>query len=438
MKINTNIAIMGAQWGDEGKGKIADILSSKLDAVARFQGGHNAGHTLIVDGKKTVLHLIPSGVLHDNVLCFIGTGVVVSPKAFIEEIDYLSAQHPKLTREALILKVKISELANLIMPWHIAVDQARENAKGEAKIGTTGRGIGPAYEDRVARRAIKAYDLKYPETLIQKAKANLDFWNEEIDRLGAEKLSIEEVMKDINNIKNDILPFITDTVQELGQLLASNKKILFEGAQGAMLDVDYGTYPFVTSSNTHSGNASVGCGVPPKAVEYVVGVAKAYCTRVGSGPFPTELFGDEGELLRSIGHEYGATTGRPRRCGWFDAVALKKSAMVNGYDGLCITKLDVLDDYEEINVCVAYEIDGVETQVFPHDPEMLAKCKPIYKSFKGWKTKTNHISEWQKLPQEAKHYLDSLGRLTGVRIDLVSTGPERENIIYINRTLIGY
>jgi adenylosuccinate synthase len=421
-----SVVILGAQWGDEGKGKIVDLLTERVKAVVRFQGGHNAGHTLVIKGQKTVLHLIPSGILHKDVQCMIGNGVVLSPAALKTEIEKLEA-----TGIDVKSRLTISPAAPLIMPYHIALDQAREAASGAGKIGTTGRGIGPAYEDKVARRGIRLSDLFAPSEVTEKLKTVMDYHNFVLNQYL--KQPIVDVQKTIDEalaFGDFVKPMLGDVAERLHQIRKAGGDILFEGAQGSLLDIDHGTYPYVTSSNTTIGGACSGTGVGAREIDYVLGIAKAYATRVGGGPFPTELDDAIGQGLRDRGHEYGATTGRPRRCGWLDVVALRRTVQINGIDGLCITKLDVLDGEPEIKVCVGYKYKGVETDQAPLDAEGWRDCKPVYMSFPGWSEQSKGVTDFDKLPRNAKQYLRTIEQLIGCPITLISTGPERnENVI---------
>jgi len=369
-----NVVVIGAQWGDEGKGKIVDLLTDRVSAVVRFQGGHNAGHTLVINGKKTILRLIPSGILHPHVKCYIGNGVVVSPRALLDEIAELEKAGLDVVN-----RLRISEACPLILPYHIALDQARERAKGDAKIGTTGRGIGPAYEDKVARRAIRLQDLFFPERFAVKLKEVLDYHNFVLTHyFKTDPVDFQTTHDQTLELAKKLLPMMTDVSAELNALMAQDKHILFEGAQAALLDIDHGTYPFVTSSNCLAGQASAGAGVGPNTLHYVLGVAKSYATRVGSGPFPTELNDSLGEHLRVKGNEYGSVTGRPRRCGWFDAAALKRAVQLNGMTGICFTKLDVLDGLETVRVATGYKVNGQVCDILPVGADALAQCEPVY------------------------------------------------------------
>ena len=424
-----NVVVIGTQWGDEGKGKIVDWLTNEVAGVVRFQGGHNAGHTLVVNGKKTVLRLLPSGMLHPHVTCYIGNGVVLSPAALLQEIDELT-----LAGLDVVNRLRISQACPLILPYHVAVDQARETKMGVAKIGTTGRGIGPAYEDKVARLAIRLNDLLFPERFREKLVEVLDYHNFVLTKyLHAPAISFESVFEPTLVMTERLKPMIADVSAELHKLMASGKQLLFEGAQAALLDVDHGTYPYVTSSNCLAGQASAGAGVGPQALHYVLGITKAYATRVGSGPFPTELENDVGEQLRKRGNEYGSVTGRPRRCGWFDAAALKRAAQINGLTGLCITKLDVLDGLKTLRICTGYKIGGEVVDILPYGAENITLCEPIYEDHPGWSESTVGVKKWDELPQAAQNYLRRFETLVGAPIALVSTGPDREETIVLQR-----
>ncbi len=420
-----NVVVVGTQWGDEGKGKIVDLLTDKAAAVARFQGGHNAGHTLVIDGEKTVLHLIPSGILRNGVSCLIGNGVVVSLDALIQEANSLvDSGIPVFER------LKISPGCPLILPSHVALDVAREKARGAAAIGTTGRGIGPAYEDKVARRALRVSDLFVREKFAAKLGEVLDYHNFVLQHyFRADTIDFSQTLDEAMAALEVIAPITADVTQILQDLADSGKSILFEGAQGTFLDVDHGTYPFVTSSNTVAAAASTGTGVGPRYLDYVLGIVKAYTTRVGAGPFPTELFDDMGEHLATVGAEFGATTGRPRRCGWFDAVALRRSIINSSVSGLCVTKLDVLDGIETIRLCTGYEIDGQQIAGLPVLVDRFADCQPIYEDIPGWQESTVGITEYGKLPHAARSYLERIEEIAKIPIDIISTGPDREQTI---------
>lgn len=424
-----NVVVIGAQWGDEGKGKIVDWLAEQTTGVVRFQGGHNAGHTLVVNGKKTVLRLIPSGILHEKLDCFIGSGVVVSPEALLSEIDELIAAGVKNVEQ----RLKIAATAPLILPYHIALDQARENSKGDKKIGTTGRGIGPAYEDKVARRSVRVGDLANMELVVEKVRANLALYNVQLEHLHkVAPVKFDDVMAKIESFHARILPMIADVSRTLYEKNQKGERLLFEGAQGTLLDIDYGTYPFVTSSNCVAGAASAGAGVPPQMLNYVLGIVKAYTTRVGSGPFPTELFDEIGTGLAERGNEFGSVTGRPRRCGWFDAAALKRSIQVNGITGMCITKLDVMDGISEIKLCTGYRLpDGSTTDILPFGADAVAGCTPIYETLAGWTESTFGVKSYDALPENAKKYLKRIEEVCGAPVAIVSTGPDREETILI-------
>ena len=422
-----NVVVIGTQWGDEGKGKIVDWLTDHAQGVVRFQGGHNAGHTLVVDGKKTVLHLIPSGILRDNVRCYIGNGVVVSPSALMEELEMLEKAGVDV-RSRLI----ISEACPLILPHHVALDQAREIAKGASKIGTTGRGIGPAYEDKVARRAIRMQELFHRERFAAKLGEVLDYHNFVLKNyFNAAIVDFHKTLDETMALAERIKPMVGDVPRLLYEANKAGQNLLFEGAQGTLLDIDHGTYPFVTSSNCTSGGAATGAGVGPHTLHYVLGITKAYTTRVGSGPFPTELFDDIGKHLAEKGHEVGSTTGRARRCGWFDAAALKRSIQINGVSGLCVTKLDVLDGMETLRLCVGYKLQSGTSDILPVGAETLAECEPIYEDMPGWTDSTVGIQRFDALPQAARNYLKRMEELCEVPVDIISTGPDREETIVL-------
>jgi adenylosuccinate synthase len=422
-----NVVVIGTQWGDEGKGKIVDWLTDRAQGVVRFQGGHNAGHTLVIAGKKTVLHLIPSGILRGNVDCYIGNGVVLSPQALVEEMAELQA-----AGVAVVDRLKISEACPLILPYHAALDQAREAAKGAQKIGTTGRGIGPAYEDKVARRAIRLQDLLKPVRFAEKLTANLDFHNFVLAHYYKQpKVDFQRTLDEALAYAERLAPLVADVPRALYEANRAGKNLLFEGAQGSLLDIDHGTYPFVTSSNCVAGAAAAGAGIGPHHLHYVLGITKAYTTRVGGGPFPTELSDDVGELLRQRGQEFGATTGRPRRTGWFDAAALKRSIQLNGVSGLCITKLDVLDGVDAVKICVGYQLDGRLSDILPVGAEELERCVPVYEELPGWKESTVGVSTHAGLPKAARAYLQRIEALCAVPVDLISTGPDREETIVL-------
>jgi adenylosuccinate synthase len=428
-----NVVIVGTQWGDEGKGKIVDWLTEQADGVVRFQGGHNAGHTLVIGGRKTILRSIPSGILRPNVACYIGNGVVLSPPAVLAEIDELAA----LGIDA-PARLAISGSCPLILDYHVALDKAREAKRGEAKIGTTGRGIGPAYEDKVARRAVRAQDFFDPPRFAALVREALDLHNFVLTQyLGAPAVDAEKTIDTTLALGERLKPMITDVSWRLNAAMAAGQRLLFEGAQGTLLDVDHGTYPYVTSSNTVAGAASAGAGVAPQQLHYVLGITKAYSTRVGSGPFPTELIDDTGELLRKRGNEFGAVTGRPRRCGWFDAAALRRAVQVNGTSGLCLTKLDVLDGLPTVRLCVGYRYRGSTTDILPFGADEVARCEPVYEDFPGWSESTFGVQHWDKLPANARNYLSRLAEHLRVPIDLVSTGPDREQTIELRHPFAG-
>lgn len=419
------IVIVGAQWGDEGKGKIVDILTENADIVVRFQGGNNAGHTVIVDGQKYIFHLIPSGILHPGKKCVIGDGVVVDPEVLLKEIEVLKEKGLFRPEDFLI-----SKNAHLIMPYHKRLDIARERLRGDNKIGTTGRGIGPAYEDKVSRCGIKCGDLLNEEDFRLKLKANLLEKNHYMKTiLHEEGFEIHQIYHNYMGVAAVLAPHIKNTSKFLDEAIKANKSILFEGAQGTLLDVDHGTYPFVTSSNTVAGEASTGSGIGPSRIDSVIGITKAYTTRVGEGPFPTELSGAEADRLREQGGEYGATTGRPRRCGWFDAVALRYSARINGLDGLVVTKLDVLDTLSELKICTSYIYKGEKLDEFPTELSILSNCEPVYETVQGWLAPTQGIKSFKDLPKKAQAYVKRLEELTGVEVVIVSVGANRDDAI---------
>ena len=422
-----NVVIVGTQWGDEGKGKIVDLLTDRVRAVARFQGGHNAGHTLVIAGKKTVLHLIPSGILRKNVMCFIGNGVVLSPQALFEEMDELQRNDVDVAP-----RLRVSDACPLILPVHSALDRARERMSGARAIGTTGRGIGPAYEDKIGRRAVRVGDLLEPDVFREKLAQVLEFHNFVLTQYyKADAVDFNETFDDTMAHAERLRPLVADVPQLLEAYLRAGEPILFEGAQGTFLDIDHGTYPYVTSSNTCSANAALGTGVGPEALGYVLGITKAYTTRVGAGPFPTELDDECGELLSQRGNEFGATTGRRRRCGWFDAVAVRRAVLVNGVSGLCITKLDVLDGMDTVRICTAYENKNKRRTVPPSGAEAMAQCRPVYETLPGWKESTLGIKRKEALPTHAREYLARVEELAGARIDMISTGAERDETIVL-------
>jgi adenylosuccinate synthase len=420
-----NVVVIGTQWGDEGKGKIVDWLTDRAQGVVRFQGGHNAGHTLVIAGKKTVLHLIPSGILRGNVDCYIGNGVVLSPQALVQEMDELETVGIPVSD-----KLKISEACPLILPYHAALDHARETAKGAHKIGTTGRGIGPAYEDKVARRAIRLQDLFKPKRFAEKLQGLIEFHNFVLEKFYQQPgIDFQQTLDETLAFSEKLAPLVADVPRALYQANRAGKNLLFEGAQGSLLDIDHGTYPFVTSSNCVAGAAAAGAGIGPHQLHYVLGITKAYTTRVGGGPFPTELSDNVGERLRQRGQEFGATTGRPRRTGWFDAAALKRSIQLNGVSGICITKLDVLDGVDAVKICVGYEIEGRMSDILPVGAEELERCVPVYEELPGWPESTVGVKRYEGLPKGARAYLQRIEELCRVPVDLISTGPEREETI---------
>lgn len=426
-----NVVIIGTQWGDEGKGKIIDWLSESTQGVVRFQGGHNAGHTLIINGQKTVLRLIPSGIMHAGLPCFIGNGVVLSPEALFKEIGELESAGVDVRS-----RLRISEACTLILPYHIAVDQAREIKRGAAKIGTTGRGIGPAYEDKVARRALRVQDLFHPEVFAEKLKEVMEYHNFMLTQyLGAPALDYQTVLDETLAFAEQLRPMVTDVSATLHEIQEKGGRVLFEGAQGTLLDVDHGTYPYVTSSNCVAGAAAAGAGVGPTKLNYILGITKAYCTRVGAGPFPTELYNaegmndDSGKHMADVGKEFGSVTGRARRCGWFDAAALKRSIQINGVTGLSMMKLDVLDGLPEVKLCVGYQIDGKQMDLLPRGADDVARCVPVYETFAGWSESTFGLTKWDELPANAQAYLNRIEQVCGVPIDIVSTGPDRVHTI---------
>lgn len=422
-----NIIVVGAQWGDEGKGKIVDILTEDADMVVRYQGGHNAGHTVVIEDKEYILHLIPSGVLHHGKICVIGNGMVVDPEALIEEIDGLRAKGVKIDNNLFI-----SKSAHLIMPYHRAIDKESERVKGAKRIGTTGRGIGPAYVDKMARIGIRAADLLQPELFSEKLKANLEETNYLLKIIyKAKTLRFEDIYSRYMNYADVLKGYIADTSLLINKAASEGKNMLFEGAQGTLLDVDHGTYPYVTSSNSTAGGACTGAGIGPTRINEVIGIVKAYTTRVGSGPFPTELSDKDGELMRERGKEYGATTGRPRRCGWFDAVVVRYAVRINGLTGVVITKLDVLDAFKEIKICTGYRYKGKAYDEMPSELNILEECEPVYENMEGWNEDTSGITEYGMFPEKAKKYLKRLSELTGVNIDMISTGQKRSETIIV-------
>ncbi|MDD2761358.1 MAG: adenylosuccinate synthase [Methylomonas sp.] len=422
-----NVVVIGTQWGDEGKGKLVDLLTEEAAAVVRFQGGHNAGHTLVINGQKTVLHLIPSGVLREGVQCMIGNGVVLCPEALLKEIEILENSGVPVRD-----RLKISEACALILPVHVAIDQAREKARGDKAIGTTGRGIGPAYEDKVARRGLRAGDLRNGEEFAKRLKDLIDYHNFMlVNYYHAEPVDYDAILKATLELGEHIKPMLTDVGEELQAYQSQGHNILFEGAQGALLDIDHGTYPYVTSSNTTAGGAATGAGVGPLAIDYVLGITKAYSTRVGNGPFPTELDDGNGDHLGVKGHEFGATTGRKRRCGWFDAVSMRKSAQLNSLSGICLTKLDVLDGLEKIGICTAYKINGQTTEIAPLGADQYEACEAVIEEMPGWVGTTAGITSFDQLPENAKAYIARIEALVGVKVTILSTGPDRNETIVL-------
>ena len=422
-----NVVILGSQWGDEGKGKIVDLLTDKASVVARFQGGHNAGHTLVIDGKKTALHLIPSGILRSHVNCVIGNGVVVAPDALIKEIQMLEERGVKVTG-----RLKVSGSCPLILPYHIALDQAREAARGNAKIGTTGRGIGPAYEDKVARRGLRLSDLANIERFAEKLREVMDYHNFALtEYYKADPVDFDQTLALVKEWAQVLLPMKADVTKILHDAREAGENILFEGAQGSLLDIDHGTYPFVTSSNTTAGSTATGSGFGPLYLDYVLGITKAYTTRVGSGPFPTELHCEIGRYLGEKGHEFGTTTGRERRCGWFDAVALRQAVRVNSISGICLTKLDVLDGLDEIKICVGYQDVNGNDAGMPMHADDFENITPVYETMRGWSSVTVGVQRLEDLPEAAKNYICRIEELTGAPVDVVSTGPDRVETVVL-------
>ncbi len=420
-----NVVVIGTQWGDEGKGKVVDLLTDRAQAVVRFQGGHNAGHTLVIDGHKTVLHLVPSGILREGVRCLIGNGVVLSPAALLEEIEMLErAGVPARERIAL------SESCPLILPYHIALDHARERARGKQAIGTTGRGIGPAYEDKVSRRGIRLGELVDEGRLKDRLGEVMAYHNFALEHyFEAGRVDEQAVLDELLGQREALLALVEDIPGVLHRMRAAGRSCLFEGAQGALLDIDHGTYPYVTSSTTTAGGAASGSGVGPRDLDYILGIVKAYTTRVGAGPFPTELFDNDGTHLGDKGHEFGATTGRPRRCGWLDLVALRRSLDINSVSGLCITKLDVLDGLDRVRICVAYRLDGRRLETPPVGADRLAQCEPVFEEMPGWSESSRGLTDYDALPENARRYLERVEELAGRPIHIVSTGPDRDETI---------
>lgn len=420
--------VLGAQWGDEGKGKMTDYLAEDADVVVRFQGGNNAGHTVVVGDKEYKLHLIPSGILYDDKLNVIGNGVVLDPKALFEEIDYLEGVGVKVTPEKLI----ISDRAQLIMPYHKVLDRLKEKARGKNDIGTTGKGIGPCYTDKFERCGIRVCDLMHPEVFTEKLKENVEMKNAYITKvLGGEALNFDEILKEYLEFGKRLKPFVQETSVKVYNDIKDNKTVLFEGAQGMLLDIDYGTYPYVTSSNTTAGGVSNGVGIGPNMITNAVGITKAYTTRVGKGPFPTELLDETGEWIREKGHEYGVTTGRSRRCGWLDLVIVKTAVRVSGLTSLAVTKIDTLAGLDTLKVCVGYKFDGKIIDYFPASLEDLAKCEPVYEEFAGWGEEVANARNYDELPENAKKYLERIEEFTGTKISIVSVGPKRDQTMRV-------
>ncbi len=431
--MSKNVVVIGTQWGDEGKGKVVDWLTDHAHGVVRFQGGHNAGHTLVIGRKKTILHLIPSGILREHVVCYIGNGVVLSPQALLEEMDELMVAGVDVQN-----RLRISEACPLILPYHVALDQAREAAKGAGKIGTTGRGIGPAYEDKVARRAIRLQDIFHRERFAAKLGEVLDYHNFVLKNyFNHDTVDFQQTLDGAMSLAERLKPLVMDVPRALYEANKAGQNLLFEGAQGTLLDIDHGTYPFVTSSNCISGAACAGSGIGPQSLHYVLGITKAYTTRVGSGPFPTELYDAVtkqdpiGKLLAERGHEFGSTTGRARRCGWFDAAALKRSIQINGVSGLCVTKLDVMDGMETVRIAVGYRINGAYSDILPVGAEALNGCEPVYEDMPGWSSSTVGVQRYEELPPQARNYLQRMAEICGVPVDMVSTGPDRDETIVL-------
>ncbi|EIC30598.1 MULTISPECIES: adenylosuccinate synthase [Methylomicrobium] len=422
-----NVVVIGTQWGDEGKGKLVDLLTEQAEAVVRFQGGHNAGHTLVIRGEKTVLHLIPSGILRENVQCMIGNGVVLSLNALIEEIELLEKVAIPVRSRLLI-----SESCALILPVHVAIDQAREKARGAKAIGTTGRGIGPAYEDKAGRRGLRAGDLLSPADFADKLRELLDYHNFMLaNYYHADTVDFQKTLDEALALGEQIKPMLTDVSEVLYHYQDQGKNLLFEGAQGALLDLDHGTFPYVTSSSTTAGGAATGSGVGPLDLDYVLGITKAYATRVGNGPFPTELNDSYGEHLGTVGREFGATTGRKRRTGWFDAVAMRKSVRLNSISGICLTKLDVLDGLDKVGICTAYRLNGKVTETAPLGADQYQQCEAVIEEMPGWSETTAGVTDYAKLPENVKTYIKRLEELVGVKVTILSTGPDRDETIVL-------
>jgi adenylosuccinate synthase len=428
-----NVVVIGTQWGDEGKGKVVDLLTEKVHAVARFQGGHNAGHTLVIDGKKTVLHLIPSGILHDGVQCLIGNGVVLSPEALLKELDMLEQGGVPASE-----RLKISEACTLILPYHIALDQARERARGNKAIGTTGRGIGPAYEDKISRRGLKVGDMLHRERFAARLGEVLDYHNFALKHyFKTDPVDFQQVLDEGLEMAERIRPMVADVTGLLHQYRNEGRNIMFEGAQGTLLDIDHGTYPYVTSSNPTAGGACTGTGVGPRDIDYVLGITKAYTTRVGAGPFPTELYDGAGlndpigKHMADQGHEFGSTTGRPRRCGWLDAVSLRRSVQINSLSGICLTKMDVLDGLENLRIATGYNCDGEVLDAPPIGADAYEQCQPEYIEVPGWSESTVGVRSFDGLPENAKQYIKKIEEVVGIPVDIISTGPDRADTIVL-------
>ncbi len=428
-----NVVIIGTQWGDEGKGKVVDLLTERADGVVRFQGGHNAGHTLVIDGKKTVLHLIPSGILRDKVTCMIGNGVVLAPDALMKELDMLASNGIDASG-----RLYISEACTLILPYHIALDQARELARGKKAIGTTGRGIGPAYEDKISRRGLKVGDMLHRERFASRLGEVLDYHNFALKNYyKTDTVDFQKVLDEGLAMAEKIRPMVADVTGMLHTMRNDGKNIMFEGAQGTLLDIDHGTYPYVTSSNPTAGGACTGTGVGPRDIDYILGITKAYTTRVGAGPFPTELYDGNalndpiGAHMAKLGHEFGSTTGRPRRCGWLDAVSLRRSVLINSLSGICLTKMDVLDGLETLRIAVGYEVDGKTVEAPPIGADAYEQCVPKYIDMPGWSQSTVGIKKYDDLPQTARDYIRKIEEVVGVPVDIISTGPDRNETIVL-------
>ena len=428
-----NVVLLGTQWGDEGKGKIVDLLTEHADAVARFQGGHNAGHTLVINGVKTVLHLVPSGAMRDGVECLIGNGVVVSLAQLLKEITGLEDNGVQV-RDRLM----VSYGCPIIMPHHIALDLAREKARGKKAIGTTGRGIGPCYEDKIARRGLRVVDLLDPGVFAVKLREVMDYHNHAlVNYFDADAVDFDETLAQCLALADEIKPMLGDVSARLHELRRSGKSVMFEGAQGMLLDIDHGTYPYVTSSNTTAAAAATGTGIGPLDIDFVLGVVKAYTTRVGSGPFPTELFDDVGQHLGEKGHEFGATTGRPRRCGWLDAVALRRAVQVCGLTALCVTKLDVMDDLETVKICTSYDFNGEKFDLPPYGADGMSACTPVYEEMPGWQEATQGIRNYDELPENARAYMARMSSLLGLPVHIISTGADRDDTIVLEHPFAG-